>query len=521
MPRVREAAPLPRVALAVEDAAFASDAARALAARGLHVEPLPLDRVDTRPETRGSARGDTRGDDRGDARGDARGERSLATEPAGRPVWSVGGPIAFAPDEPPDADTAARLAPLCVRAAEAERPVVLLAAFQRERGRAAWQRAAALAYLRAHGAIVCGDPDVWLETVALLAAYGVPEGPRVAIVAPEGSWLGAAATALANEAERLGQRFPEVAASASRVEPTDVVLVDRAALSPSSPDRVGNAMVVPVLARAELLGHDARVPLVGLRASLAAVAEVGRFARRLAGGLGPGSAPELVDPAPEQERFQRQLDKLDTRAGDHEAKVLLASYGIPVTRQAVATTPSAATRLAKKAGFPVEVKPWGPDQLSERDGCPVQRDLHTAADVRRGMAAVARAAGLPEDAPVIVRETPPAGREVSAHISRLGALGWMVVVEVAGVPEPAAAPAPLGPVDVAELTALVQASRASDPEPDREALADMLVRAAALAVDHQGVIEALYLHRIIVTPRTERSLVADAQAVLVPRTPAT
>jgi acetyltransferase len=283
---------------------------------------------------------------------------------------------------------------------------------------------------------------------------------------------------------------------------------------------VGNALVVPVLARAELLGSDARVPLVGLRASLTAVAEVGRFARRLAGGLGPGQSSDISDPAPERERFLRQIDKLDTRAGDHEAKVLLASYGIPVTRQAVATTPSAATRLAKKAGFPVEVKPWGPDQLSERDGCPVQRDLHTAADVRRGVAAVSRAAGLPEDAPVIVRETPPAGREVSAHISRVGALGWMVVVEVAGVPEPAAAPAPLSPVDVAELTSLVQASRASDPEPDREALADMLVRAASLAVDNEDVIEALYLHRIIVTPRTERSLVADAQAVLVPRTPA-
>lgn len=491
MPRVREAAPIPRVALAVDDAAFASDAARAIVARGLHVDSMPLDRVD----------------------------RALADP--GRSTWTGDGPVAFAPDEPPDPETAARLAPLCRRAAEMERPVVLLAAFGRERGRAAAQRAAALAYLRAHGAIVCSDPDVWLETVALLAAYGLPAGPRVAIVAPDGSWLGAAATALANEAERLGHRFPDVAMSASRVEPTDVVLVDRSALSPSSPERVGNAMVVPVLARAELLGSDPRIPLVGLRAALMAVAEAGRFARRLEAGLGPGPMPVLADPAPERERFLRQIDKLDTRAGDHEAKVLLSSYGIPVTRQAVATTPSAATRLAKKAGFPVEVKPWGPDQLSERDGCPVQRGLETAADVRRAMSAVARAAGLPEDAPVIVRQTPPVGREASAHVSRVGALGWMVVLEVAGVPEPAAAPAPLGSVDVAELTSLVQSSRASDPEPDRDALADILVRAAALAVENQEMIEALYLHRIIVTTRSDKSMVADAQAVLVPRSPAT
>ncbi|ACY16617.1 acetate--CoA ligase family protein [Haliangium ochraceum] len=488
MPQARELAAAPHVALAADDAGFASDAARALAARGLVVDPVPL-------------------------------ERALHAD-----AGSGYGPVAFAPDQAPDPDTAARLAPLCRRAAEAERPVVVLAAFARKRGRAAWLRAAALAYLRAHGAIICDDPDLWLETVALLAGHGLPAGPRVAIVAPEGSWLGAAATAMENEAELSGRRFPSVVASANRVEATDVVLVDRAALSPSSPERVGTALVVPIVARPELLGPSGRgkgsdagrIPLVGLRAALGAVVEVGRFARRLDAGLGPGPLPELDQPA-ERERFQRQLEKLDSRAGDHETKVLLDCYGIPITRQAVATTPSAATRLAKKAGFPVEVKPWGPDQLSERDGCPVQRDLQTAADVRRAMSAVSRAAGLPDGAPVIVRETPPIGREASAQVTSMGPLGWMLILEIAGVPEPVAAPAPLGQVDIAEIMAHLQASRAGDPEPDRDALADILVRAAYLAVDNADVLEALYLHRIIITSRAERCVIADAQAVLTHR----
>lgn len=496
MPRLRAAVATPRVAVAVDDAVCASDVTRALLARGLAADPMPLERA-----------------------------MSIGDVDVGPGMGA--GAIAYAPHEPPSPEQAARVAPMCRQAAEHGRPVIILSAFARPRGKSAWQRAAAVAYLQAWGAIVCPDPDVWLETICLIAGHGLPTGPRVAIVAPDGSLLGASATALASEAELLGTRFPVLAASTSRLEPVDIALVDRAALSPSTPERVGRAMVVPLVGRAELLGSDDRVPLCGLRAALGAVAAAGTFAQRMAAGLGPaqacgasGAGKEIFDAlAPDLERFGRQADKLDTRAGDHEAKVLLAAWGIPVTRQAVATTPSAATRLAKKAGYPVEIKPWGPDQLSERDGCPVQRDLATAADVRRAMATVAKAAGMDLGAPVIVRETPPDGREVRAEIARIGALGWMVIVEVVGAPEPVAAPAPLKPIDAEFLASRVEANRASDPEPDRPALVDILTRASHLAVYHDDVLEALYLHRIIVTSRGQSSVVADAQAVLVPRQP--
>jgi hypothetical protein len=488
MPRAREAVSAPRVTIAVEDATCAGDMARVLVERGLIVDPMPLSQAMDMPDSGADA-------------------------------------LAYAPHQPPTPALAARLARLCRERAEAERPVILLCAFPRATGKAALHRAAALAYLRSFGAVVCTDPDEWIETICLVAGHGLPPGPRVALVAPEGSWLRASATALANDAEVLGSRFPGTATSANRLEPTDIALIDRAALSPGTPERVGQALVVPVVSRAELLGADPRVPLVGLRAALAAAAAVGVLARRLDTGLGPDASGrdhagvlELFEP--DLDRFQRQIDKLDTRAGDHEAKVLLASWGIKVTRQAVATTPSAATRVAKKAGYPVEVKPWGPDQLSEREGCPVQRDLQTAADVRRAVVAVAKAAGLPAGAPVIVRETPPPGREVSAQCIRIGPLGWMVTVEIAGAPDPLAAPAPLRAVDAAALASAAWATRAGDPMPDREALADILIRASHLAVYHQDVLEALYLHRIIVTPRGEASVVADAQAVLLPHRPA-
>ena len=423
--------------------------------------------------------------------------------------------IAVSLADAPDAATAIELSAACRAAAEAGRPVVLWVPVATVTGRGGVERAAALAHLRAHGAIVVADPDAWVETIALLARSGLPAGPRTAVVAPPGSWLEAAARALASEVEAGGGRAPSVSAVAADAAPADVVLVDR---SLGDTPRAARALVVPVIPRGELAGDDEG--LVGLRGALAAVTAAGRAAERIAAGLGPAPVTAREELEIDEERLRRQLDKTasgDRRLGDHEAKVLLAAYGVPVTRQAVATTPSAATRIAKKAGYPVEIKPWGPDVPSERAGCPVERGVATAADVRRAFLAVLGAAGLPvaesDGAAVIVREAPPPGREVSASIVRLGALGWTVVVEVAGVPAPLAAPAPLRAADATALAAAVTSTRAGEPEPDRVALANLLRRASHLAADHDRF-DRVDLGRIIVGSKGGKTVVVDAEVLL-------
>jgi hypothetical protein len=336
----------------------------------------------------------------------------------------------------------------------------------------------------------------------------------VAVVAPPGSLLLASATAL--EREAVGTRMPPIARDAARLGPSDIALVDRS-VAVDAPDRVGHTIVVPVVARGELaVDGDERPPLVGLRAAIGAALAAGRFAERVAAGLGPASDGEADELGADRTRFERQLGKLGERAGDHETKVLLSSWGVPVSRQAVATTASAATRIAKKAGYPVEIKPWGPDVMSEGDGCPVERDLGTAAEVRRAFAAVARLADLPEGTPVIVRATPKGGREVRARITRLHELGWTVLLDVVSAAAVIAAPAPLRRVDADELARALEATRADDPAPDHDALAELLVRASHLAVSNDAVLE-LELGRILVHPRGEGALVVDARATLTAR----
>lgn len=416
------------------------------------------------------------------------------------------GVLALAPTESITPDDARALAPIIEGAVAGGGAVVVLAREPRGRGARAEQAAAALAHLRGAGAVITGDPDVWIETAVLLACHGMPAGPRVAVVAPDGSLLLAAANAL--ELEAFGARLPPCARDADDLGPTDIALVDPA-IAAGDPEAVGRVMIVPVVARGELLGAPGVTPLCGLRAAIAAARLAGQLAERQDDRGGDDDA--IVG---DRVRFDRQLSKLGDRAGDHEAKVLLASWDVPITRQAVATTASAAARLAKRAGYPVEIKPWGPDIPSERDGCPVERDLTSAADVRRAYAAVAREAELESGAPVIVRAAPGRGRELSLRIARVSDLGWMVMADLPGAHGPSAAPAPLSRADAGLLASSIEATRAGDPEPDREALIDLLMRASRCATDNADHLEELELGRVIVFEKGRGALVADARAIL-------
>jgi hypothetical protein len=429
--------------------------------------------------------------------------------------------IALCRPDPPTAEQAANLAPACARAARAGQPVVVLAAHAQGKPSQTLERVAALAYLRAHGAIVCPHPDVWIETLVLCARHGLPPGPRVAIVAPPATWLALAAAALQAEQSGTGERAP-LYRDAAAVGPADTVLLDPSVLSDELGERTGGraritaALLIPVLGRAtpptQAPAAAPSPPLVGLREAIAAATLAGQLGERIAAGLGR-APPDVEALAVDHDRFARQLGRLERRAGDHEAKVLLSAYGVNVTRQAVATTPSAATRLAKRAGWPVEIKPWSADVPSEPEGCPVEVELYSAPDVRRAFAAVASAAKLASGAPVIVREAPQPGREVAVEIRPIGPLGFIVLLYPHPAAEPVAAPAPLAVTDAHALARHVEASRAGDPEPDRAALADLLLRASAM-VAGSDAFATFDLPRVLVYPRGDGAVVVDARATL-------
>ncbi|MSP17736.1 MAG: hypothetical protein EXR73_14220 [Myxococcales bacterium] len=475
--RAREAT-APRVALACDDERTAREVARVAGVRGFRFEELGLEAAIDAPV----------------------------------------GSVAYAPAEPPSPETALRLAPLCQRAAENRRPVVLLAAVGRTRGRAAEEQIAAAAILRTHGAVVLECPDAWFETAVFLAVHGIPSGSRVAVIAPDGGWLHLAATALALEDEARGatRSHAVLAEEPAEPHPTDIALVD-AEFAAVASERAGRALFVPVVARAELLSGDSRPALVGLRAALAAAHAAGRLGERVRQGLGPAPPSDVKRWKVDRERVDRLLALGVPRLGDHESKLLLAAYGVPVTRQSVAMTPSRAVQIARTCGWPVEVKPYDPELPVERDGGTVITGAKNPPEVRRAFAAASSSAGVAVGQPVIVRATPSPGRNVVARIERHAVLGWTVQVTVPGAPRPLAAPAPLRKTDAEDLAAALESSRAGDTPPDRAALADLLHRASHVAVDREAEVESIDLARVIVAARGDGALVADVRIRLARR----
>ena len=130
--------------------------------------------------------------------------------------------------------------------------------------------------------------------------------------------------------------------------------------------------------------------------------------------------------------------------------------------------------------------------------------------VRRAFMTVLAAAGMSANGAVIVRETPPLGRDVAVQLVRLPALGWTVVLDVPGASQVAAAPAPLRAIDAQTLAAAIVASRAADAEPDRAGLANLLRRASHLVADIEARIVRLELPRVVVGGRGARTVVVDA-----------
>lgn len=417
--------------------------------------------------------------------------------------------VAHALDSAPTAETAVELAATAARAASFGRPICVLVPPQRGSGRTAVERAAALSYLRGHGAVVTHDIDAWLEAIVMLMRVGLPRGPRAAVIAPPGSWLEAQTLALISEAEAAGTRAPQLLTTKAS-DGVDVILYDP--VLGATPAQFPG-LHVPVIARGEL-GSGAPA-LYGMRAALAAIEVLGLAAERIGVGLGPAPASERGELEIDDSRFERQLAKLapGSRVGDHETKVLLAAYGVPITRQAVALTPSAAVRAARRAGYPVELKPWGHHMPTEPAGCPIERDVSSDALVRRAFSAVLAAAGKApnsSDSAVIVREPPPLGRDLAVQFIRLPSLGWTAVLEIPGASQIAAYPAPLRSADAHALAAAMVASRAADPEPDRAGLANLLRRASFIVADLDTRIVRLELPRVVVGGRGARSVVVDA-----------
>jgi acetyltransferase len=209
---------------------------------------------------------------------------------------------------------------------------------------------------------------------------------------------------------------------------------------------------------------------------------------------------------------------------EHASKQLLAGFGVPFAREALARDAEEAVREAARLGFPVVLKLEGAGIAHKTERDLVRLRLADEAALRAA-AADLLAKARPEDGPVrlLVAEQVRGARELIAGVARDPQFGACVVLGLGGILTEALGDAVFAaaPVSRAEALRMIDGLRTQallgpfrgEPALDREALAEVLVALGRVAAERPDV-ASVDLNPLIL--RDGRPLAVDALVELDP-----
>ena len=249
---------------------------------------------------------------------------------------------------------------------------------------------------------------------------------------------------------------------------------------------------------------------------------------RAAAGEDERMPPEDIDP----DEARRILDDWRVRGGDAAEFLpyevvceMLAAYGIPTPRAALATTANEAVDLAWQMGFPVVLKVASPDIVHKTEVGGVLLNLQGPDVVKAGFAAIMANA----------RAAEPAARLDGVHVQRMVTTGQEVIigavrdpqfeaivmfgsggVEVEGLRDVEFS---LAPLNEAEANGLIDRTWAGRrlagfrnlPPADRAAVVDLIRRLGQLAADFPELVE-IELNPVRVLGVGEGAIAVDVRA---------
>jgi hypothetical protein len=228
--------------------------------------------------------------------------------------------------------------------------------------------------------------------------------------------------------------------------------------------------------------------------------------------------------ADDSQRATRILDSAGAAGrralSEHEAKCVLAAYGVPVTREVLVPTREAVPAAAAEIGYPLAVKACSPEIAHRTEQGLVRLDLRNESEA---LAAFDEIATGMQGAPggVLVQEMIEGRRELAAGLVRDADFGPCVMFGLGGIfteilHDVAFRKAPLDEADALDLLGDIQGWRILEgtrgfPPADRGQLAALLITVGRIGLEHPGIAE-IDLNPIILAG--SRPVVADALIVL-------
>jgi len=205
---------------------------------------------------------------------------------------------------------------------------------------------------------------------------------------------------------------------------------------------------------------------------------------------------------------------------EHRSKQVLQGYGIPITREALATSANAAVEFARELGYPVALKVQSPEiaHKTEADGIRLNLDSDDAVrdaydEILRNAERFAPRADVHG---VLVQEMLADGVEVIIGATKDPVFGHAMMFGLGGIFVEALRDvsfriAPLSRTDAEEMIDEIAGHRVlrglrGQPAADREAIIDVLLRVSRLVGDHGDEIEELDINPLLVFPKGAKAV---------------
>jgi succinyl-CoA synthetase beta subunit len=206
---------------------------------------------------------------------------------------------------------------------------------------------------------------------------------------------------------------------------------------------------------------------------------------------------------------------------EHDSKLFLQQYGIPVTRERLARSADEAAAAAEALGGPVALKACSPELLHKTEAGCIELALRSLSEVRAAYRRIAASARLPLDG-VLVQEMIAGPRELGLGLMRDAQFGPCVMFGLGGVMaevfrDTVFRVAPFDRLEAADMleefgaASLLEAFRGQAPA-DREVLCNCLQALGRIGLEVPQVDE-IDINPVIIDPRG-RVVAVDALVVL-------
>jgi acetyltransferase len=259
------------------------------------------------------------------------------------------------------------------------------------------------------------------------------------------------------------------------------------------------------------------------RQAARAVAHLAWYQEKLERNRGTAAKPTALS-VPRRAEAEALLDRAQPLT-EFDCKQVLAAYGIPVSREALATSPDTAVKLAREIGYPVALKVQSAQILHKTEARAIALNLQTDAEVREAYEEIlANAKGFAPDARIegiLVQEMVEEGVEVILGTTRDPVFGPVVMFGLGGIfvevlRDVSFRIAPMTRADAEEMIEEIRGTRVLEgvrgrPPIDREALIDAILRVSQLVTDHADTIEEVDLNPLVLLPRGAKAVDALIQ----------